>query len=727
MRFLTQVRKLWVINGLVAALLMLSVTVVAANDIYPDPPPDFPVIDDSYPHGNLLSPLGGQTDRYLLVLYVEFNDLPYEIADVPPDPKFDGLTHMTAWGVHQQYFGDFPSVRGYFEEVSDGRLMLEPAPVLDGANEDGVDGVVQISMDKDREEFVGSDSEEMERLTELASEYVDFSQFANDDGVITELELSVVRHDTDNRLVPAGGGLVRNGMRPGFVVDGVSFAGVGSFDTPSIYSYVLVRTSTNLMTIVHELGHQLFDMPDSYFQEIGQRTDIGGHTATVPYNQLWRPNAWHYMHLGWSEPTVVTRSGYYDVPRDPAGSSFILYDPDKGTDNYFIIENRAPIAGTYDQGVGGTGLMIWRVDESAYLAVGESGWLELISPGAVDAPPWVWSGSPQERTVDGLTWLDETPANIAVRAISPAGDTMRMYFDVRGPGVLVDPLRTPTGQTIVHDVTPGVETEIQVPVMNTGEETDTFQVFFEGPDDWGTVPYEIELEAGEEADAFPAIIPTSDAPVEIFDLTVVAQSTTDSSVSENAPVTVAVVLDRTSIEYTGETYVPIDHPAGFEVLVTNIDDGNAPVSGVEVTFELSGSGGDLTATATTGQDGVAQANPIINLPPGDYQVTASTDRFGRHQASSTTVDYRIPTVEERIQDLLDALVDADLQRGIENSLTSTLGNALRHLENDRSTPACNVLGAFGNQVDAQDGKHIPEIDAEPFRDDVTGIQNQLGC
>ena len=726
MRFATPFRKLWITIGLVAVVLMLSATVVASDNIYPDPSPDFSELDDSYPHGNLLSPTGGQTNRHLLVLYVEYNDLPFEITDVPPDPKFDGLTHMTAWGVHQQYFGDFPSARGYFEEVSDGRLMLDPVPVKDGANPDGVDGVVQISMDKDREEFVGSPSEEMERLTEIASEYVDFSQFANDD-VITELELSVVRHDTDDRLVPEGGGLVRDGMRPGFEVQGVSFASAGSFTTPGVYSFVLVRTSTNLMTIVHELGHQLFDMPDSYFQEIGQRTDIGGHTVTVPYHQLWRPNAWHYMHLGWSEPTVVTRSGYYDVPRDPDGSSFILYDPDKGTDNYFMIENRAPITGTYDQGVGGTGLMIWRVDESAYAPITTTGWLELISPVAANAPPWVWSGSSAERTVEDLTWLDETPADIAVRAISPAGETMRVYFDVRGPGILVDPLRTPTGQTIVHNVTPDVETEIQVPVMNTGEETDTFQVFFEGPDDWESIPYEIDLNAGEEADALPAIIPAADAPVDVFDLTVVAQSTTDPSVSEQAPVTVVVVLDRTDIDYTGETYVAIDNPAGFEALVTNFDDGNAPVVGVDVTFELSGAGGDLIATATTGPDGVAQADPIIELPPGDYQVTATTDRFGRHQASSTTVAYRIPTAEERAQDLIDAIVEAGLHRGIENSLTSTLGNALMHLEDDRSTPACNVLGAFGNQVDAQDGKHIPENDAEQFRDEVTGIQNQLGC
>jgi M6 family metalloprotease-like protein len=725
MHLLSRIRKLWIVIGTLAVVMMLAVSVAADDHPYPDPPPDFPVIDDSYAHGDLLSPLGGQTNRHLLVLYVEFDDLPYEITDVPPDPRFDGLTHMDAAAVHEQYFGDFPSVRGYFEEVSGGRLMLEPAPVSEDANEAGVDGVVEISIDDERENFTGSDAEEMEFLVEQASEYVDFEQFANEDGVITELELSIIRHDTDDRLVPEGGGLARDGMRPGFEVDGVSFGSAGTFGSSSIYTYVLTRTASNLMTIVHELGHQLFDMPDSYFQNVGFAADIGGGTVGVNYNRLFRPNAWHYMHLGWEEPTVVTSSGYYDVPRDPAGSSFILYDPDQGTDDYFIVENRAPIADTYDQGVGSTGLMIWRVDESEYTVVGTTGWIELIGGSA-------WNPSDRHddprRTVDGLEWRDGTATDIAVRAISPADDVMRVYFDVRGPGVLVDPiLRDSSGAVVFPEVTPGVPNEIRVPVMNTGEETDTFQVSFAGPDDWDTVPYEIELDAGEEADAFPAIIPAEDTPVDAFELTVIAESMSDPSVSEQATLPVVVVLDRTSIEYTGETYVPIDEPAGFEAVVTNIDDDGAPVEGIEVTFELSGTGGDLIATGVTGSDGVAQASPIIDLPPGDYQLVTSTERLGRHDAASTTVDYRVPTAEERIGDLLDDIASADIHHGIENSLTASAEQALSKLEDDMVHVTCNTLGAFGNKVDAQDGKHIPADLADSLRHDVDGIRSQLDC
>jgi M6 family metalloprotease-like protein len=726
MRSIQRFGKLWVTLGVFAVAMMLAASVAASESPYPDPPPDFPVIDDSYPHGDLLSPLGGQNDRPVLILYVEFADMPFESNDVPPESRFADFDYMTPWVIHEQYFGEFPSVRGYFEEVSHGTLMLDPVSVDPGANEDGVDGIVQISIDQDRQDWLDSltTQQEMEFLIREAGSYVNYAQFDNGAGQVTELELSIVRIDSDDRSIPAGGGLVRH-AEPNIDIHGITITSVNSFAHPDGYSMILTRTSTNLMTTVHELGHQLFDMPDSYFQEVGNRTDIGGSTVGIPYHLLFRPNAWHAMHLGWAEPTVVTSSGYYDVPVEPAGNSFILYDPDRGTDDYFIVENRAAISGTYDQGVGSTGLMVWRVDESEYRAVGESGWIKLMTGSAINP---TLSHIDPDRTLDGLTWLDGEDTDLAIRAISPAGDVMRVYFDVRGPGVLVDPvLRGPSGEVVFYDATPGIENHFPVPVMNTGEATDTFHVFFEGPPGWESIPFEIALDAGEQADAFPAIIPPSDVPVDVYDITVIAQSTSDPAVSEQASLPIGIVLDRTRIEYTGETYVATDQPAGFEAVVTNIDDGDAPVVDIEVEFALTGDGGDLIVTATTDLNGVAQAGPIIDLPPGDYQLTASTDRLGRHQAASTMAAYRIPTAEERVQDLIGAVAGFDLHRGTENGLTSTLGNALNHLENDRSTPGCNVLSAFGNKVNAQDGKHIPEAAAEQFRNEVFGIQNQLGC
>lgn len=56
-------------------------------------------------------------------------------------------------------------------------------------------------------------------------------------------------------------------------------------------------------------------------------------------------------------------------------------------------------------------------------------------------------------------------------------------------------------------------------------------------------------------------------------------------------------------------------PAGFAAQITNASDDDAPVAGVEVTFELTGPGGSQSASATTGPDGVATADPLVDLAP----------------------------------------------------------------------------------------------------------------
>ena len=82
------------------------------------------------------------------------------------------------------------------------------------------------------------------------------------------------------------------------------------------------------------------------------------------------PSAYVRTHLGWITPTVVTRDGYYDVPAAASSpTAFILYDYDNpdglsGAADYFIVENRRRVAGTYDRNASDSGLVIWRVDES---------------------------------------------------------------------------------------------------------------------------------------------------------------------------------------------------------------------------------------------------------------------------------------------------------------------------------------------------------------------------
>lgn len=148
---------------------------------------------------------------------------------------------------------------------------------------------------------------------------------------------------------------------------------------------------------------------------------------------------------------------------------------------------------------------------------------------------------------------------------------------------------------------------------------------------------------------------------------------------------------------------------------------------MEVTFTLTGAGGTQQATTTTDGDGVASADPIVDLPPGDYQLEAVTPRFGKHAPAATTVDYRVPTAAERIQDLRDDVTSAGLPGGIERSLTKKLDNALARLDAERFDAACNTLQAFVNETAAQRGKHVAAPTADQLIHDAEGIRAQIGC
>jgi phosphatidate phosphatase APP1 len=162
--------------------------------------------------------------------------------------------------------------------------------------------------------------------------------------------------------------------------------------------------------------------------------------------------------------------------------------------------------------------------------------------------------------------------------------------------------------------------------------------------------------------------------------------------------------------------------------VTNPDDeGSPPVAGVKVTFQIAGAGGAQTAVATTGSHGRASADPVVTLPPGDYNVTISTARLGKHAATSITVPVRVPTAAERIKDLDKRVKNAGLPAGTEHSLRQKLEHAHERLTQGKVVAACNSLAAFMNQVRALRGQKIPASKARQFIADARSIRHQLHC
>ncbi|MDP3157765.1 MAG: hypothetical protein Q8N23_34160 [Archangium sp.] len=639
---------------------------------YPHPPFDF--AHPSNPHGDIRSsPTGGNEDRPILVIYPRWDDVDYP-------PGWDGAF------VANRFFGTgfpsitFPSVGDYYRRLSFNKLFLFPAAETQGT---AYDGIVQVSVPGTKAAFFLLTSEERnKRLIQLADPDVDFSSFDSDgNGSLSNMELIInVLEAAPETAFWEGCGIAR-GVNA-LSLDGVNLSGL---------LVAMNNTATNLITIIHENAHVALDMVDLYGFDVG-KFDIGAATCSAQDTQLWAPNAWNKMHWGWITPTVVDHDGYFEVRRaDTTGDAFLLYDPDHGTDDYFMIENRRPTAGTYDRGVGDDGLVIWRIADAA---LGISTPLELVRPTA-SAACWDASDATAPQRTMQSAWIDGTPSNLAVRAIGRRGEVIRAYFDVRGPGVLVDTYALDSAAPL--KVTAGGANVFNVPELrNTGETgCDTFLVEPSSlPAGWTMSPGLRILCAGEANFAQVTLTPDANAAVGVYDIAVRAHSQSNPSLASESPLSVEVVLRSTRFGLADLLAVaPASSQPTFQVRLVAEDDPTAGLPGIVVTFTLTGPGGTvLVLTATTDANGVATATaPVLTLAPGAYSLTITTPRVGALAASTSTVVYEVLSTRGTIQRVADQLT-ARIATATSASVRSTL-------EAGRDELIGNHNGASSNGAD----------------------------
>ena len=559
--------------------LALAVTVVLAVLVpgagaapYPTPLPDF--VHASQPHYNepLFSPLGGQEDRPLLVIYARWDDVDYPAG-------FDGTA------VAQRFFGTgfpsltFPSVGDYFRRLSFNDLFLFPAAETQGTP---YDGVVQVTVPGTKAEFFTlSERARNRRLLQLADPFVDFESFdSNGNGNVTDVELIVNAYEAAPETpMWKGCGIARG-------VDSLSLDGVGL----GSLNVAMNNTATNLITIIHENGHVALGFKDLYGFDVGG-LDIGAATcepagASPNDGNLFAPNAWHKLHWGWITPTVVTQDGFYEIRRaDTTGDAFILYDPAKGPDHYFIVENRTRTPGTYDQGASGKGLVIWRVADNAFGV--DTGYPPIALTRQDGRPAWDGGFTATAPRTMTAPWLDGTSSSLAIRAIGPAGETMRAYFDVVGPGVLVDPYAIDLAGPV--SVAASRSTSFSLPVMNTGETDDTFTFeLVDLPAGWTTSTSAQTLAAGASSSASLQVTPAPSAPLGVYTVTVRGTSTSDPSVTTSATFRVRVIdvtAPIVSVSLSPDVLAPPSHklvPVAATVTATDDYDPNVTVKLVSV-------------------------------------------------------------------------------------------------------------------------------------------------
>jgi M6 family metalloprotease-like protein len=139
------------------------------------------------------------------------------------------------------------------------------------------------------------------------------------------------------------------------------------------------RSSLNEIGVfAHEAGHA-FGLPDLYDTRISGTRHSGAGNWEVMSHGTWGCNdrtperpchmgAWSKAVLGWVD--VITLAPDMDhgvLTLPPVETSHVVYrvDAQDGSGEYFLLENRQSLAGTYDEGLLGEGLLVWQIDTNA--------------------------------------------------------------------------------------------------------------------------------------------------------------------------------------------------------------------------------------------------------------------------------------------------------------------------------------------------------------------------
>ena len=235
------------------------------------------------------------------------------------------------------------------------------------------------------------------------------------------------------------------------------------------------------------------------------------------------------------------------------------------------------------------------------------------------------------------TWRDGTDSLVAVRAIGRAGETIRAYFDVRGPGVLADPYLVDLAGPV--EVVADEPTAISVPVMNTGEETDTFTFdLADLPLGWMTTSSTQTIAAGAESVALLQLTPAPNAPLGVYTVSVRGTSTTDPSVTSSASFLVEVIdvtPPEIQVTLSPDSLWPPNHKLVTISATVTVTDDYDPNPAVEL----------VSVTSSEPDNGPGDGNTIGDIAGADigtddrsFQLRA--ERSGSGSGRTYTVVYK---------------------------------------------------------------------------------------
>lgn len=199
----------------------------------------------------------------------------------------------------------------------------------------------------------------------------DFAPFdANNDGQIQNKEISIIIIDNLNPN-PQG---TTKWLNPDGK-EGEPFTPSGSTKSIALRA-AFVAQRVGFATLCHEFSHAAMNTEDLY----------GGGNQVVCFNNLYtlmsctiganddlvtvHLDAWHKMQLGWVEPRIrsITAGGVEAISAaqlfNSTDAPVILYDPARGTKEFFLLEYRtssSSTGGEYEDNLPSNGLGVWHV------------------------------------------------------------------------------------------------------------------------------------------------------------------------------------------------------------------------------------------------------------------------------------------------------------------------------------------------------------------------------
>jgi len=282
---------------------------------------------------------GAVGERPLLLILIEFSNVPH--YPLHERDYFDSIL-----------FGGNPSVRDYYNEVSYGKFTFVKAGIL-GWYTSSCNGLKEKSRDEIVREAFRSASKD--RSFDFASYDV------NGDHILTTDELTILictsGYSSEHPM-----GAYHNWRLRGMKIltwDGMILSGEHS----------ALQEWQPWMVYAHELGHSLL-LPDLYdytrkSRGIGVYDLMGlGNLDGTNGHQF---SAWSKIKLGWIEPTIVTKDGFYVVhDSETHPEAYILEDSSHPEKEYFLVENRFR-GNSYDNGISplpDEGIAIYHIDDS---------------------------------------------------------------------------------------------------------------------------------------------------------------------------------------------------------------------------------------------------------------------------------------------------------------------------------------------------------------------------